>query len=288
MTRRVPDSATPAPELAPGVPELQARQIAIVGYTVSREDAPWGDPGWELWPVNNLHLFLKPEQKPTRWFDLHGKATIESDGPHVEWLKSTDVPVYLWDSAMREEYGSALPFPIGHIETYFDGLFGGQYFTNSISYLIAYAIYCLKTTGDGTGVIGLWGIDMAQGTEYSAQRPSCEYWLGIAEGAGLTVHIADRADLLKAMGQYGRDESLNHFMVKMRARTEELETRLEGVNGEIGQMLSELEMKRYEQHQLVGALESQRYVEGVWGLPGDVRKGKDDPSMTEQEKASSG
>lgn len=282
---RVPDSSTVAPESPEGVPELQARQIAIVGYTASRNDAPWGDPGWELWPVNNLHLFLTPEQQATRWFDLHGKKTIEADAPHVEWLQSTETPVYMWESALKDEYKSAQTFPMHAIEKYFDGITGADYYTNSISYLIAYAIYCLRTTGDGTGAIGLWGIDMAQGSEYSAQRPSCEFWLGLAQPE-IAVHIAERADLLKAMGQYGRDDNLNHFMVKMHARTEELEGRLAGVNDEVAAMLSNLEVKRYEQNQLVGALESQRYVEGVWGLPGDVRQGKDDPSMTVQENSS--
>lgn len=280
-------------EPAPGVPELEARQIAIVGYTASRNDAPWGDPAWEVWPVNNLHLFLEEHQKPTRWFDLHSKQTIESDALHVNWLTTTDVPVYLWDSVIRPEFRSAVSFPIDAVNAFFGpdkvhggGLFGWQYYTNSVSYLIAFAIYCLSVTGDGSGTIGLWGIDMAQGTEYSAQRPSCEYWLGVAEGAGLGVHIAERADLLKAIGQYGRDDHLSHFMTKMRARTSELESRLEVCNNEISAMLSNLELKRYEQNQLVGALESQRYVEGVWGLPGDLRGGKDDPSMTEQEKSS--
>ncbi len=282
----MPPRAPKKVDLPPGVPELKARQIGIVGYTVSREDAPWGDPAWELWPVNNLHLFLKPEQQATRWFDLHSAKTIEEDAPHVEWLRSTDTPVYLWANAIRDDYKSSVPFPMEHIDAYFEGLFGHEYYTNSVSYLIAYAIYCLKTTGDGTGCIGLWGIDMAQGTEYSAQRPSCEYWLGIAEGGGLTVHIAERADLLKAIGQYGRDEALTMFMVKMRARTEELSGRLDQTNDEVARMLSALELKRYEQNQLIGALESQRYVEGVWGLPGDVRKGQDDPSMTEQEISS--
>jgi hypothetical protein len=88
------------------------------------------------------------------------------------------------------------------------------YFTNSISYLIALAIYELKGVEQGS-IIGLWGVDMAQQglqsgsvagwftSEYARQRPSVEYWLGIAEGLGIKIHVPDQSDILKTACIYG-------------------------------------------------------------------------------------
>ncbi len=45
---------------------------------------------------------------------------------------------------------------------------------------------------------------MATGSEYEFERPCCEYWLGIAEGRGVTIAVPDSSPLLKATeGTYG-------------------------------------------------------------------------------------
>ena len=51
----------------------------------------------------------------------------------------------------------------------------------------------------------MYGVDMAQDTllaaEYSEQRPSCEYFIGLAEGAGIRVDIPGGSDLLGGAGE---------------------------------------------------------------------------------------
>ena len=49
-----------------------------------------------------------------------------------------------------------------------------DYFTNSISYMIAYAVYL------GYESISVYGVDMAQEAEYAKERPSVEYFIGYA------------------------------------------------------------------------------------------------------------
>ncbi len=259
------------------------RKIAIVGFTVSRNDAPYDDPEWEIWPLNNLHLHLLPEQTAaaTCWFDLHEDETIDKDVPHTDWLKAGKAPVLV--ARPREEWPSSVLFPMDELMDYWtaQGIAGARYITNSVSWITAFALASLLSSGDGTGEIGMFGIDMAVmgdgSSEYAVQRPSCEYWLGLAEGRGIKVSISRRADLLKCAIPYGMD-TMSDFIVKMRDRRMELESKLEQCNGEAEQLRSGLEMKRYEAHQLLGALESQRYIEGVWFQPQGTRDGKDDPS----------
>jgi hypothetical protein len=60
--------------------------------------------------------------------------------------------------------------------------FGSEYFTCSISYMIAYAMYI------GVSEINIYGVDMSIGSEYSFERPSVLYWIGRAEGMGIKVN----------------------------------------------------------------------------------------------------
>lgn len=276
------------------VPILSAPNAALVGYTISREDAPWGDPAWDVSICNNLHLFLRPEQKFHRAYDLHDKLTVESDAPHVEWLKQSTVPVYMQPEAIRPEYPTAVPFPLATMDRLYRdefGLFGWRYYTNSVSYMIALTIAALLPAikrGERP-TLGLWGIDMAvggsgQAAEYSGQRPSCEYWLGVAEGLGIKVFIAERADLLKCGFRYGEEHS--DFVTKIRSRSRELEQRIAAEQNAKAQIENELSQRYAMINQLTGALESNRYVEAVW-LPPETaqRHGADDPSMAESQQA---
>jgi hypothetical protein len=76
--------------------------------------------------------------------------------------------------------------------------FGIPYFTNTICYMIAYAL--LK----GAKEINLYGVNQAGSHEYAEERGGVEYWLGIAVGRGVKVTINGKdSQLLKYKGRYG-------------------------------------------------------------------------------------
>jgi len=81
----------------------------------------------------------------------------------------------------------------------------------------------------------LYGVDMAQDsvleTEYSYQRPSCEYLLGIAVGRGIKVETAPGSDLLKADRLYGFDS--NQLRVRMMARRRTLQKKVDELETEV-------------------------------------------------------
>lgn len=239
------------------------RKIAIIGYTDSRHEAPYGDPEWEMWGLNNLHLQIPPEQMAsfTRWYDLHDKKVINSDEQHVEWLKKATLPVYVWTP--QDEWPTAVTFPREQLLDEF-----GRYFTNSISWMIAHAIL------EGATTIGIWGVDMAQSSEYAAQRPSCEYFLGLAAGLGIQIIVAETSDLLKAAVLYG--ESDGGLRSKLEHRSAELGTRIEQIRAEIERLHNGM-------LQLIGAKESNDYILGVWTQPAARRDadigGPRDPSL---------
>lgn len=277
----VPDDVSPTVEQAP-----KRNKVALVGFTSSLKDAPWGDPDWELWPCNNLHLHIGDEwQKATAWFNLHRWDEIESDEPHVEWIEAGHMPVYLFDQTIRKatkagkQFPTAVGFPADELREAFENLAGADYFTNSISWMIAFAILHVQEAGGEGQEIGLYGIDMAQGGEYAQQRPSCEYWLGVAEGAGIKVTIAETADLLKAHALYGLDDG-SAFVAKIRERNTGLMVRLTDARGQHDQLLEQLQQNVALQNQILGALETGQYIEGVWLPAKNVRQGGADPYAT--------
>jgi hypothetical protein len=200
----------PVEEAAPVRPE---KRIAIVGCSDSKDTAPYGDKSWEIWSMNNTFNYTKRQDM---WFEVHPIILVGDQykrrkliGPGVfEWsddfrgqpmkeymlaLAHLNCPVYMqqhWDIIPK-----SLPYPIDDITHRF-----GRYFTNSVSYIIAMAII------SGATEIGCFGIDMAAGSEYGPQRPSCEWMLGIAAGLGIRLNIPPQADLLKTSFLYGFEE----------------------------------------------------------------------------------
>lgn len=210
----------------PTVIEGKKDKIAIVGCSDTKMSAPFKDPGFEFWGVNNLFLTL-PDIPWTRWFEIHN---LEFDGKnfkrreqydfrgmnvnkYVERLAEMKCPVYM--QKKWPQIPNSVVYPIDQVVKTF-----GRYLTNTISYQIVLAIL------EGAKTIGIYGVDMAVDTEYHKQRPSCEFTIGIAQGMGIEVIIPDEADLLKNRYLYAFEEQkerqftkkIKHIVMSMKQR----------------------------------------------------------------------
>lgn len=157
--------AEAAPERVLLKPE---KKIAIVGCSDSKDLAPFNDESWEIWAMNNAFITTP---RRTRWFEIH---PIKFDGKdywrrklikpgifeyskefrgqlvneYMKDLAALDIPVYMqqhWDIVPKSE-----AYPLQDVIHKF-----GNYFTNSVSYMIALAIM------EGATEIGCFGVDMA-------------------------------------------------------------------------------------------------------------------------------
>ena len=182
-------------------------KVCIVGCSNTKELAPYDRADeFEFWGVNNLYLTL-PDKPWTRWWEIHliehedGKwmrrKQAEFRGQPIEkYLQSLGklaCPVYMQQA--NPLVPNAIEYPLAAViaET-------GNYFTNTISYQIALAIL------EGFKEIWVYGVDMACDTEYGHQRPSCEYFLGLAAGRGIKIRVPPASDLLKNRFLYGFQE----------------------------------------------------------------------------------
>ena len=227
-------------------------KVAIVGFAPSSMEmvkALFDNPEWEIWGLNQLYIaFPMMAQKATRWFQLHHRHSYDinvgRDVGHHEWLTQVrNFPIYM--QKREPDVPMSVPFPKNEFVSIF-----GNYFTNSISWEIATAIY------EGFEEISIFGVDMAQEGEYKFERPSCEWIIGWARGAGIKVNIPEQSDLFKTLWLYPFEDSAP-FRAKIEARRMELRTRHD--------MLANQEQQMHDQRmQILGALDNQNYILQSW------------------------
>ena len=251
-------------------------KVAIIGYTPHRVKAPWGPEhrDWELWLLNDLYMQHLPalDPKRVRWFELHPWDVPAPDGQMMTYsvdrahtqvmrkLAQDGATVYLKEE--RPEMPEAKRFPYEAIYEYYkDTVLGDRkYFTNTISFQIALAIM------DGATEIGIYGVDMMTGggggvnNEYSWQRPSCEAWIGFAEGRGIKVHIPVESDLMSSAFVYG-DYVGNAYRTK-------LEHEMKNCEQAIGQVQAQLSQLGGQLQQYMGRKGTLEWQLRAW-MPGD-------------------
>lgn len=270
---------------------LPEKNIALIGYTTSRSECPLGDPGWEVYGMNNLHTLIDAD-KCSRWYDLHTpqqimERTDDEGGPaHVAWLRSwTKYPIFIMDPlegvaeidgnpvpslAERTGWPMARAFPTRAINERF-----GTYFTNTVSWQIAHILAeAIEADGSTPGGdynlsrIALFGIDMAVGSEYAEQRPSVEYFLGLARGMGVDIVLPGSSDLLKCAAQYGKDADASGYALKLQVRISELTQRKNELESQVAQL-------QHAHAATCGAIDSLRYASAVWMPPSAARTNRD-------------
>jgi hypothetical protein len=250
-------------------------KVAIVGFAPSSMfDVKYlfDQDDVEIWGLNQLYIAWRPNQedfmkKVTRWFQIHHKhdyeAAVGRDHSHHGWLgdRLSEFGVMCYMQHLVPEIPMSVPFLEGKdgapcIKDMITSRYG-TYFTNSISWMLVVAILETALAREHGGVgfehIHIYGVDMAQGgfgmgNEYSYQRPSVEYFVGIARGMGIKVYVPEKCDLLKAMWMYPFESDCS-MRVKMDARRQELQ-------GRVNQTRQQFEQCRGEAEHLAGEVNS--------------------------------
>ncbi len=259
------------------------KRVAIVGFADSRDMAPYKDDSWEIWGLNSLFEMIDM-QHVTRWFEIHdvklfsidtnkeiGFGLTRTGQPYLQALAQLNCPIYMVEK--YPDIANSVRYPLEDMITEFDpklrrlewskpfshsaDLDWNGYFTNTISYMIALAIH------DGFEEIGIYGVDMATsqggiGNEYAAQRPSCEYYIGVAQGRGIKITIPDEADLLKTRFIYGF-EMMKDLAFSSKARKID-----EAMKGRFGASQQNAALAQKQMDQYIGAIECIKELDKIW------------------------
>jgi len=230
------------------------KKVAILGFAPTYEDAPFDDESFEIWTCNSL---FRRVPRVDRQFDFHPFDTFDDERrkgtkKYVEEMAELDCPVYL--QKQHPQVPNSVAYPLQEVvKEVTVGCLNKPYFTNSISMMIALAIV------EGYDAIHVYGVDMAQDTEYADQRPSCEYFLGMAAGRGIDIHVPKSSNLLKTKYVYGYEDKMwDAFTEKEKERIEFLK-----------KQKREMEQKRKQAEKAVaqyeGAINSASHVVKQWG-----------------------
>jgi hypothetical protein len=240
--------------------EKPYRKVAILGFAPSWVDAPFKDESFEIWALNEMYkLFAKkPEARADKWFEIHSPdSPSKNTKEHRAFLQNCQIPLYMWDHS--EEFPNSVKFPKDELLDFFGKPYGEpfRYFTNSISWMIAFAIY------ERYDEIHVYGVDMAADSEYGFQRPSCEYFLGVAAGMGIKLYIPKNSDLLKATLLYGF-ETDNAQRIANRKRQADLKSKKTQYINELSNLKNRERELEAAVNQIDGALQDCKYWMTNW------------------------
>lgn len=253
------------------------KKIAIFGTTPSRMEGPIQDnTGWERWTIG-------PGGKDThsweRLFEVHHRWPEDFKG-YLADLSILKPPKYVYSLSPMpglmakwklehgksdEDYAKEIPgdwsgnvvIPRAHLEE----RYGRTWFSSSISWLMALAIE------EGATDIGLWGIDLESGEEYTAQFIGGRHFIDLARLVGINVHLPQGCGLMREPTPYpNRYET--HFALHT-------ERKLKWLTQMLVQMEGEYEARSADMHRCEGGLLTMR----GHGAPEDEIKAREKELM---------
>ena len=175
----------------------EVKKLAIVGTATNYKETPWADKSYDIWGVSSL-ITMPGVERLSAIFEMHprgywGKPEV------LEVLNKYKGPCYMQDH--YAEIPTSVRYPIEEVnKAFYMPTMGEHLFvTNTVSFMFALAYV------QGYTHIETWGVYMEHETEYSYQRPNCEFFVGFLHGKGVTVDIHG-GDVLKAHFLYGYEE----------------------------------------------------------------------------------
>jgi hypothetical protein len=85
---------------------------------------------------------------------------------------------------------------------------------------------------------------MANDIEYQSQRPSCEYFIGLARGKGIEVYVPPESDLLKCMYLYGfEDGELSTMSAKFDAYIHEQQAGIGAAQQQLNEAMAQMQQR---------------------------------------------
>ena len=177
------------------------KKVIILGKAVGWENAPFYFNYDEIqtWGINT-HVLSRPldvvfephdvEWWKENWDKIREWHKTERGYPtHIKRVNELQIPYITLKHYKFIPTSEA--YPIEEISK----MFGIDYFTGSIDYMLAYAIY--KNVKE----IDIYGVHTTYDDEYMYQKPSLEFWIGVAIGRGIKIKVHGSHSLLKTMYQ---------------------------------------------------------------------------------------
>lgn len=139
---------------------MASKKVIILGYGPSIRYAPLLDKSYDIWTLNH-RINIAP--RFSKHFNFHNLARPRQ---YTDFLKQIG-PKFVTCEENLKYYPNATPYPKEEIIKMFDT----DFFTCSISWMIAYAAYLEVPE------ISLYGVELTAKSEYAHQLPSVQHIL---------------------------------------------------------------------------------------------------------------
>lgn len=177
------------------------KKVIILGKGDGWEAAPltFGDKEVQCWGINN-HIMSRPldvvfEPHDVEWWKEHCDEEVWYHKVEPRYLQHIQRVNELGVPYLTLKHYDFIPtsqkYPVEEICNHF----GIDYFTGGVDYMLAYAIW------KGVEQIDIYGVHTTYDDEYQYQKPSLEFWIGVAVGRGIKITVHGSHSLLKPMYQ---------------------------------------------------------------------------------------
>lgn len=151
----------------------------------------------ETWAVAKMLMLKDPPKRVDRLYSMDAiddmkiiKRGIFTREAFIEKINERNVPFI--SSVQQFEVPLSYEYPLKSVMDSYKV----PYFSNTICYMIAHALY------EGVNTLNLYGVAQMGTHEYVAERGGVEFWLGMALGAGVQVNIETPSLLLRNNSEY--------------------------------------------------------------------------------------
>ena len=181
-------------------------------------------PRWDWDRTNNLAdpnhpLFIKGIDGDCLYCKGSGKARAGGEAVPCPWC---DGGVYhcpahregkrIVMQGINEDVPGCVRYPIDTIAE------GKPYLTSTLAHMLAYAISFHSVP------VELYGFEAESGTEYAAQRPCIEYWIGYGRGIGMSIEAPGSG--LMTGKHYGYEDFDQGYRSRLELRKRQLQEQL--------------------------------------------------------------
>lgn len=171
--------------------DVPRKKVAVLGTSTSTlTQAPVNDPEWEIWACSPwMQGRMVPRSEDVAGFDsffeIHWKDQFHpGEKEHfIPWLAECGKPVWVFDDL-------GIPTQVMYPREQMLAQHGAAFFTSTIAWMLALAIEQRPPQ------IGIWGVDMADDTEYSHQKQGCLHFISLARLVGIDVVLPPASELL--------------------------------------------------------------------------------------------
>lgn len=147
--------------------------------------------GREIWCVSTIFLELQTvEVQPSRIFQLHGRQLFEP------WIEQEQLRVVLMKD--DPEFPGAKVLPVKELM----GVFGPR-FSSTFAWMLGWALL------EGYDDIQVRGVHLGTQSEYFDQRDAFFWFVGLAQGRGVKIHIDEDSGVFIANRAYGVQDGQN-------------------------------------------------------------------------------